>query len=80
MSKHYALRFLRFRHLKKKHKWANKRKPFFGGSHNKLLNTWHYPYFWKFTQQTHEIRQIVVANDTAGITSHQCRVDHHIGN
>jgi len=38
------------------------------------------PYFWKFTQQTHEIRQIVVANETAGITSHQCRVDHHIGN
>ena len=53
------------------------KSPFFGGSHNKLLNTIN---FWKFTQQTHEIRQIVVANETAGITSHQCRVDHHIGN
>jgi hypothetical protein len=47
-----------------------------GSSHNKLLN----PYLWKLTQQTHEIRQIVVANETAGITSHQCRVDHEIGN
>ena len=77
MSKHYAFRFWRFGHSKWNTNGQTNKSPFFGGSHNKLLNT---QYFWKFTQQTHEIRQIVVANEIAGITSHQCRVDHEIGN